>query len=434
MRQVRARCGDLTATGEHLTLGAARDCDLELASERASRFHAELRADLGGIRVRDLGSTNGTFAAGVRVHEAVVPSGTELELGGVKVVVEDAELAHGAVAAEDSLGELITCSASMRRLAERIERASASDAPVVVLGEPGSGKELVARTLHSLSARARSPFVPVDCGALSPTLVSSELFGHERGAYTDADTRRLGAFERAQGGTLLLDEVAELPLELQPMLLGVLERCSVRRVGGHEDIAVDARIVASSARDLRREVNEGRFRLDLYYRLAVVRLEVPPLRERSDDLPALVTRFLDQQGVAPTHPLRDAAVVEGLTERSFEGNVRELRNLVEAALALDELDADGVDAQQPGQDEGDAHESTDAWIDSVLALPHAEARARIATAFERTYLDDLMRQARGNTSQAARLAGLDRSQLRVLLRRAGVVSGRRRAGDDDAQR
>ncbi|MCA9583689.1 MAG: sigma-54 factor interaction domain-containing protein, partial [Myxococcales bacterium] len=192
---------------------------------------------------------------------------------------------------------------AMRALLDRLTKASAAEASVVVRGEPGTGKELVARAIHEGSDRRDCPFVVVDCAALVGPLVTSELFGHEAGAFTDAEQRRRGAFERAAGGTLLLDEVADLALELQPMLLGALERRQIRRVGGSEDIPLDLRVVASTSRDLRREVNAGRFRLDLYYRLAVVKLEVPPLAERLDDLGPLLAWFLERRGYGAAHPL-----------------------------------------------------------------------------------------------------------------------------------
>ncbi len=305
----------------------------------------------------------------------------------------------------------------MRRLVTRLAKVAATETAVLIGGAPGTGKELVARTLHDESPRREGPFVVVDVSTLAGPLATSELFGHERGAFTDADEARAGAFERARGGTLVLDDVSELPLEAQPLLLGALERRSGRRLGGREDIAYDARIVATTARDLRREVNAGRFRLDLYYRLAVVRLEVPELAERSEDLRPLVAGFLQERGVGLAHPLLDDDRLEALAARDWPGNVRELRNVVEAALALDELAE--LDEEESG-DEETAAESTEALIESLTGVPYKEARARFSRALERAYLTDLARRARGNLSAAARLASLDRSQLRQLLARNGV--------------
>jgi DNA-binding NtrC family response regulator len=416
VRVVRARAGDATAAAERLTIGTAADCDLVVEAKTVSRYHVEVSGDPSGIRVRDLGSTNGTLAAGVRLGEAIVESGIALDVGGVEVVVESADVSREEVAAEESLRDLVTRSPPMKRLGARIALAAASDASILISGEPGTGKEIVARTVHAMSARRDQPLVIVDCGALSPTLAASELFGHERGAFTDADERYVGAFERAGGGTILFDDIASVPLELQPMLLGVLERRSFRRVGGREDVTVDVRTIASSAGDLRIDVNRGAFRLDLYYRLAVVKLEVPPLRARGDDLEALVRAHLDARGAPPTHPLRSDPTLELLAGRAFEGNVRELFNLLDAALAIDELEPEPVTAHAAPVER---HETTDALIASLLDLPYKEARERFRGALESTYLEEITRRAGGNISRAARLAGIDRSQLRQLLRRAG---------------
>jgi DNA-binding NtrC family response regulator len=395
--------------GERITIGSASDCDLVVADRTVSRYHAEIEAAPDGIRVRDLGSTNGTWVARAKIVEAIVGPGTRLSLGDASVRVDDAELAHEAVYASEELGEWIARSASTRRLLERLERACGADAPVLITGAPGTGKELVARTLHARSPRSSGPLVFVDAGALTGPLAQSDLFGHERGAFTDADETRIGAFERAHGGTLVLDEIAELPAEAQPLLLGALERRSARRVGGRAEIPFDVRVVAISSRDLRREVNEGRFRHDLYFRLAVIRLEVPSLRERLDDVGPLIGRFLEERGHGPTHALAQEERVAELAARDWPGNVRELRNVVESALAWDE---------PPTPDEPRVEvESTEALIETLLALPYKEARARFESALERAYLRELTRRARGNTSLAARLAGLDRSQLRVLLAR-----------------
>ncbi|MCC7540666.1 MAG: sigma 54-dependent Fis family transcriptional regulator [Deltaproteobacteria bacterium] len=408
-----------TASGERIVVGSARDCDLVVGDRTVSRYHAELEAAHGGIRVRDLGSTNGLAIGGVRVTAAIVPCGAVIELGAAAVRVEDAEVATETSSRAESLGDLTARAPTTRRLVARIEKAAASDASIVITGEPGTGKELVARTLHATSGRAGGPFVVVDCGALAGPLVASELFGHERGAFTDADERRTGAFERAHGGTLVLDDVTELPPDVQPMLLGALERRAARRVGGRDEVAFDVRVIAIASRDLRAEVNAGRFRLDLYYRIAVVKLDVPALRDRIDDLPILVARFLEERGEGVAHALLAEERVAELVARDWPGNVRELRNVVEAALAMGEIEP-GAGSEPVG--EGDASAaSTEALIESLLDVPYKDARQRFSRALEHAYCSDLARRARGVTSVAARLAGLDRSQLRQLLARAGVA-------------
>jgi transcriptional regulator with GAF, ATPase, and Fis domain len=289
------------ADAECITVGTAVGNDLVLADPTVSRFHLELERAASGIRVVDHDSTNGTLFEGARLTRAVVPLGAVLLLGNTRIRLTEGERLTLPLHGEDELAGLIGRTPVMRRLMARIERAAESDVPALIVGESGTGKELVARAIHERGSRGARPFVTVDCGALAPALVASELFGHERGAFTGAERQHIGAFERADGGTLFLDEVGELSTTLQPALLGALERNRFRRVGGREDVEVDVRVVCATNRDLRGEVNQGRFRLDLYYRLAVVVLRVPPLRERLEDVPILVEHFLHAAGA--TEPL-----------------------------------------------------------------------------------------------------------------------------------
>ncbi|MCA3012294.1 MAG: sigma-54-dependent Fis family transcriptional regulator [Myxococcaceae bacterium] len=242
------------------------------------------------------------------------------------------------------LSALVGGSAAMRELTTRISRVAQSDATVLVVGESGTGKELVARAVHALSARSRAPFVPVNCAAIAETLLESELFGHARGAFTGAVKARRGLFEEAHGGTLFIDEVTETSGAFQSKLLRALQEHEIRRVGENASVAVDVRIVAASNRDIEREVAEKRFRQDLFYRLAVVTLHVPPLRERLEDVPVLAQHFLDRANARNRFPRRlSGSAVERLLGYTFPGNVRELENLVEQAAALaesDELTAD----------------------------------------------------------------------------------------------
>ncbi len=280
------------------------------------------------------------------VERALVPAGTVLRLGKTALRVVDGERVTLAVHETESLAGLRGRAPVMRRLMAHVARAAQSDAPVLVCGESGTGKELLAAALHDLGPRARGPFVTVDCGSLTPTLVASELFGHERGAFTGADRQHVSAFERADGGTLLLDEVGELPASLQTALLGVLERRRFRRLGGRADVAVDVRVVSATHRDLRAEVNAGTFRLDLYYRVAVVLLRIPPLRERAEDIPLLVEHFLRECGHdGPVEQLLSRSAMDGLASHHWPGNVRELRNLIEATVAMGEPPA--LDRAEP---------------------------------------------------------------------------------------
>jgi DNA-binding NtrC family response regulator len=287
----------------------------------------------------------------------------------------------------------------MRRLMATIQRSAAGSSSILITGESGTGKEVTASAIHRLGARADGPFVTVDCGAIPPSLIASELFGHERGAFTGADRQRIGAFERAEGGTLFLDEIGELGTDIQSSLLGVLERRRFRRVGGSDEISLDVRVLAATHRDLRAEVNAGRFRLDLYYRLAVVVLQIPPLRERPEDIPALVDHFLAELGSnATSDGVFGATGLAELAARPWPGNVRELRNVVESRLVL------GPDDEPPP-----------APAPGGPALPYKQARAAVTTEFERTYLTQLLAEAQNNVSRAARISQMDRSHLIELL-------------------
>ncbi len=398
---------------DQVSVGSARSNTIVVGDPTVSRFHLELARDGGDIVATDLGSTNGTYVGAVRLERARVPPGTVLRLGNTEL-----RIVHGAdtevpLHGEDNLAGLRGKSPQMQRLMVQLQRVAQGAASVLLVGESGTGKEVTARAVHELSPRARGPFVTVDCGAVPPTLLASELFGHERGAFTGAERQHVGALERAAGGSLLLDEIGELPAEVQATLLGVLERKRYRRVGGQQELTLDARVVAATHRDLRAGVNGGSFRLDLYYRLAVVVLRLPPLRERVEDIPLLVDHFVRELGYVGTGQelLGDDAMAM-LARQSWPGNVRELRNVVESMLLMGEsheLGLGGV-TLAAGPDQVD------------LELPYREARAEVTRAFEERYLRRLLERAEGNVSRASRVAQMDRSHLIELLRRHGIRS------------
>jgi DNA-binding NtrC family response regulator len=407
-----------TAERETLSVGSAQGNDLVVDDPTVSRFHVELRHTAHGVAVRDTGSTNGVFVGAIRLTDGLVPFGTQLRLGRTTIEILEGEPRAISVHAGDTLGELHGRSPAMRRLMSQIERAARTEASVLIIGESGTGKELIARSLHDLGPRAEKPFVVVDCGALAPNLVASELFGHERGSFTGADRQHVGAFERASGGTLFLDEIGELPPELQPMLLGALERRRFRRVGGTKDIEVDVRVVAATHRDLRAEVNDGRFRLDLYYRLAVVPLRVPALRERLEDLELLVDRFLRDLGSdASAGTLFPESFLASLRAHPWPGNVRELKNVVEATVAMGEplgdlIDTNGLDRGSRPPVDGDGIPMA-----PLYPLAYKDARAALVHEFERRYIQHWLERTQGNVAHAAREAKMDRSHLFHLLRR-----------------
>jgi len=399
-------------TGDDVTIGTADGSTLRLTDPAVSRFHVELRAATGGIAVIDHGSTNGTFTNGVRIERAVIAPGTSLRIGDTTLRVGDSAPVQVEIHGADSLAGMVGRSPLMRRLMAQVAKAAQSDVSVLVTGESGTGKELVARALHDLGPRRGRPFVTVDCGSLPPTLIASELFGHERGAFTGADRQHTGAFEAAHGGSVFLDEIGELQPAVQATLLGVLERRRMRRLGSRNEIAVDVRVVAATHRDLRAEVNRGSFRLDLFYRLAVVTVAIPPLRERPDDIPLLVEHFLRDAGWdRPVAALISPQAMDALARLHFAGNIRELRNLVEAAVAMGEAPSTIDAAPTPPLVVDDASFQVD------LSLPFKDARAVLNDSFETRYLDALLARANGNISAAARLARMTRSHLSELLAR-----------------
>jgi transcriptional regulator with GAF, ATPase, and Fis domain len=384
---------------EELSIGTADGNDLKLTDPSVSRHHCALRAEARGLQVVDLGSRNGTFIGEVELTGGYVPSGVRVRVGQTTLSVQvlDREVEQP-IASADHLGALVGASATMRRMYPLLERCASSAATVLVIGETGTGKELIAEAIHAASPRRDAPFVVVDCSALSHDLAESELFGHERGAFTGADRPRAGAFESAHGGTIFLDEIGELPISLQPLLLRVLENRTTRRVGSNDYKEIDVRVVAASHRDLRALVNEKRFRADLYYRLNVLHVAVPPLRERSGDIELLARAFWrNYRGDAPP----PAGLVEHLSAQSWPGNVRELRNAVERAALVGWVPEPGA-ATRPDE------------------LSYQGAKERAVLEWERGWTERLLAAHDGNLSRAARAAKMGRSHLRELARRHGV--------------
>ncbi len=397
---------------EAVTVGIAEGNALRLTDPSVSRFHVELSRRGDKVLVRDLGSTNGTLWQGLTLVDAAVPPGTVLQLGHTHLEVGSGQTKSVELSEADALGPLKGQAPVMRTLLARIDKAARTLSAALLTGESGTGKELIARALHERGPRAKKPFVTVDCGSLSPGLVASELFGHERGSFTGADRRHVGAFEQADGGTVFLDEIGELSPTLQASLLGVLERQRFRRVGGSEEISVDVRVVSATHRDLRAAVNAGSFRLDLFFRLAVVKLDVPALRARVEDLELLIAHFLKEAGSeASVGDLFPKDVLSALRAHHWPGNVRELRNLVESTLAMGEPPS--FESPPPSETSLPGPERT-----------YKDARAELLHRFEGQYLSKLMTVTKGNVSAAARHAKMDRSHLIELLQRHGLRNER----------
>ena len=430
----------LVFDGDVCRIGSHESNDLVLADPMISRFHCRVCREGDTWRITDTGSTNGTRLDGVKVLAAELDGEAVIVLGESTIRVRPVSRGHvNRIATPAQFGGIIGHSGAMQRLFAVLERIAASEIDVLIHGESGTGKELVATELVQRSARADGPVVVVDCGSISPTLVESELFGHVRGAFTGADRDREGAFEAADGGTLFLDEIGELPLELQPKLLRALEAREVRRVGQSKMKRIDVRVIAATNRDLEREVNRGRFREDLYYRLAKVSVRVPPLRDRVDDIPLLVRTFLASLGVRDTSRLFSAAVVEEMQRHDWPGNVRELKNYIERSVVLDDVPPPSrrsgtMRAHGVPQSEGiDAH-NADARIElresdsprgEATDVPFRIAKEAAIASFEKSYLGPLIDRCNGNVSQAARAARMDRMYLHQLAQKHGFRVGRK---------
>jgi len=396
-------------------LGRSPSADLALTDPTVSTFHVEISSDEHGIRATDLDSSNGTLFAGARVTQAVVPSGSLLQLGASRVRVELDAPVPVTTEAPDRFGELRGRSRVMRELFAVLDRLARTDLSVLVEGPTGSGKELVAHALHDAGTRKDGPFVVLDCTAIPATLSESILFGHERGAFTGATDRRIGLFEAADHGTLFLDEVGELPKALQPKLLRVLETRKVRRIGGNSERAVDVRVVAATWRDVRAMINRGEFREDLYYRLAQARVVIPPLRDRAEDIAPLIEHFLasrpeSEPGARTIAP--DA--LEELAKRNFRGNVRELKNVVERAAVLAEGNVIGA------SDLAFERMITRAPEPTRNVIGFKEAKRTVVDEFEREYIERLLERTGGSLRRAAALAGIERHYFRGLCRKHGL--------------
>jgi transcriptional regulator with PAS, ATPase and Fis domain len=411
--------GNVELAAQIVRVGTADDNDLVLSDDTISRHHCELEPVPGGIRVRDVGSTNGVFHGALRVYDAVVPLEGRVRLGQTEIELASlSETVEREQSTTEGFGDLLGSSPRMRELYADLERIAPTDVTLLIEGETGTGKELIAESVHRASPRADRPFVVCDCGAVSPTLAESELFGHERGAFTGAVQAHAGVFEQAQGGTLLLDEIGELPLDLQPKLLRALESRQVRRIGGSRVVPVDVRIVAATNRHLRSEVARGRFRQDLYFRLAAAQVAAPPLRERIEDLPVLVAHFLRVE--RPPRHIEDVPEHVWSLFRSYRwpGNVRELRNAVQRLLVTPDRPLYDASIQRDSSIQRVAP-STAPDPEDAGPLPLRLARREASDNFERAYLALVLARTGGNVTRAAAVAEVSRQMMQKLLRKHG---------------
>ncbi|MFU8803710.1 MAG: sigma 54-interacting transcriptional regulator [Bradymonadaceae bacterium] len=417
----------MTWESRRMTLGSSPDNDFVLDDPSVSRFHAVIEVDAQGYRLIDSDSKNGSFVDGLRLREVYLNDGTKFRLGNstlsFKMTGENRSVRFSG---RERFGGLWGKSLGMREIFALLERVSPTDATVLIEGESGTGKELVAEAIHDHSPRKSGPFIVLDCSAIARELIESELFGHVKGAFTGAAGTRKGAFEAAQGGTLFLDELGELATDLQPKLLRALEKREIKPVGSNQTIKTDVRIVAATNRNLQHEVREGGFREDLYYRFAVIKVHLPPLRDRPDDIPLLVEHFLDEaHKMAGRKEKVEIAykTMEKLQRHRWPGNVRELKNFVERAVLLTQGDtietkflttSEPVDARPV-----EAAESASSMVELAISegLPFKDAKNRLVEEFEVEYWSRLLERTDGNVSKAARIAGVHRKSVEYILKK-----------------
>jgi DNA-binding NtrC family response regulator len=409
-------------------VGKRESNDLVITDKTVSREHMEIEYAADSFLLRDLDSTNGTFLNGSRVKEAYLAPGDLIKIGNTtmefvafdeKVKIEPSE--------KEEYGLLVGKSRKMRQIFSILEKISPTHATVIIEGETGTGKELVARAIHENSQRKGKPFVVFDCSAVAPNLIESELFGHEKGAFTGAIKSRRGAFEAAGGGTIFLDEIGELTLDLQPKLLRALEQREIKRVGGNVPVKIDVRVICATHKNLRTEIEEGRFREDLYYRLSVVKVSLPPMRDRMEDIPKLVERFLsvgkfNQQpdGSLKVTRVEDDAL-KMLARYQWPGNVREISNVIERAVSF--VDGDSISKSHLDfifAEMAAGEERTERMMAVDVDKPFKDAKQHIVEEFEKEYLTGLLQKHHYNLSKAAREAKIDRKHLRNLLKKYDI--------------
>lgn len=419
----------LKLTKDLVRIGKKEDCELRISDKTVSRNHVEIKQVENAYLLRDLGSTNGTYINDTQVKEAYLAPGDIITLGNTniefvafdeKVDIEPSEL--------EVFGDLTASSRKMRQIFGILEKISPTNATVIIEGETGTGKEVVARSIHNNSLRKNKPLVVFDSGAVAENLMESELFGHVKGSFTGAIATRKGAFEEASGGTIFLDEIGELSLDLQPKLLRALEQRTVKKVGSNDTIPIDVRVICATNRNLKKEIAEGRFREDLYYRLSVVKVYIPPLRERPEDIEKLIEKFLKTGSFnqLPDGKLKvtrvDDEALKMLVRYQWPGNVRELMNVLERVVPLVEGDTiQGKNISFILNELEQEDEATEQIRVINTKLPFKEAKQKIVEDFEKDYLASLLRRNHYNISKTAREAGIDRKHIRNLLKKYGIL-------------
>lgn len=410
---------------EPIILGKSEDVDIVLTDGAVSKEHLEMTLVGSAVRLRDLKSTNGTYVGTTQLIESLVPAGSVITVGRTRIHLRTEETPMMITPSEGNrFGDLWGDSLAMRQVFAILDRVADKEVSVLLDGETGTGKELAARAIHERSGRSSGPLVVLDCGAVAPELVESQIFGHKRGAFTGAMQDRAGVFESAHGGTLFLDELDSLPLDLQPKLLRVVETREVTRLGEVDPRPVDVRLVAACGRSPEESVTRGDLRRDLYFRLAVVRITLPSLRDRIEDLPLLVQVLLERIGGDGIEVVEGEAF-DRLRQHPWMGNIRELRNVLERALLLAPPNATRFDELilrlSPLLAGAQPREGA-VLTQGMLQLPYKEAKDAAVVAFEREYLRAALARNGANLSKTARDVGLTRHHLRKLLRRHRLIA------------
>lgn len=410
-----------------LKAGKKEASDIALTDKTVSREHFEIKQTSDSFLLRDLDSTNGTYVNGTRVKEAYLLPGDRIKAG--RTVMEFAafdEKVKIEPSQKSEFGKMVGTSSKMRQIFTILERISPTLATVIIEGDTGTGKDLVAQAIHEHSPRRNRPFIVFDCSAVAPNLIESELFGHEKGSFTGAIRSRRGAFEEANGGTIFLDEIGELVLDLQPKLLRALEQREIRRVGANVPSKIDVRVICATNKNLKKEVGEGRFREDLYYRLSVVKIHIPSLAERPEDIEALIERFLstgkfNMLGGGKLKVIRvDDEALKMLRRYRWPGNVRELMNVIERAVSFAEGDTLTKSHLGFVFSETEHEEEYTERLITTPDVPFKEAKQKIVEIFEKEYLLELLKRNNHNISAAAREAKIDRKHIRNLLKKYGI--------------
>ena len=410
-----------------IRVGTRKDNEIVIKDETMSRLHLQIKQTKDGYLLEDVDSLNGVFINGIRVKEAFLNTGSVIRAGKTEMKFLPMDETYEVFPSKKTrFVNLIGGSMAMRKIYTIIEKIAPTDVTVIIEGESGTGKELVASAIHEKSKRSRKPFVVFDCSAVAENLIESELFGHEKGAFTGATGLRQGAFELADSGTVFMDEIGELNIDLQPKLLRVLESRMIRRVGGDRPMSIDVRVIAATNRHLESEVKKGNFREDLFYRLNVVPIYLPPLRKRKEDIPMILDYFIELHNEGnPNQKVEgiSSGAMELLLSYDWPGNVRELKNTISRAISF----LEGNQITPEDIPERVRVPVAKAELDIHDDLGFKDAKEQWVASFEKQYLEEILKRNGYNISAAAKEAGIDRKSVQRLVRKYKLHTGREKS-------